>query len=93
MVISKNHPEAQPLIQEFNYSLKQLKEKGDISKIQNTKEDLKPFRNQSNHLYTLNALLLFDSLKIALGNRVNILCTCLNGLKTFKNLIHNLAWI
>ena len=40
LVISKNHPDGEALIKEFNSSLKELKEKGDISKIQNTHIDI-----------------------------------------------------
>jgi polar amino acid transport system substrate-binding protein len=40
LVISKNHPDGEALIKEFNSSLKELREKGDVSKIQNTHIDI-----------------------------------------------------
>lgn len=40
LIISKNHPDGEALIKEFNSSLAELKEKGDISKIQNTHIDI-----------------------------------------------------
>lgn len=40
LVISKNHPEGEALIKDFNLSLKELKDAGEISKIQNTHIDI-----------------------------------------------------
>ncbi len=40
LVISRNHPDGEALIKEFNSSLKELKEKGEVSKIQNTHIDI-----------------------------------------------------